>query len=211
MEFDLKSHQVDGINHKIWFSLNGEELVAICTDGSKPIVYNAEYDSILSQYDWRMRQGVYSPFCYKIKRCMNSLITESKERIYHINEYGKDNRRRNLTFFCLSCTNKMKPAPIELQTLGIMEMPIYMSWNPKSGYLRITGHPWMKFQKNHGQFSGYFVYVPVKSGESFFEYYQKGIKILDDMDTFLNNAYDVKSLKEEYDEIADYIWLVQKI
>lgn len=144
----------DEYKYKYLLNKNDNKYYALKWDSlENPIVYDYEYDNVLSESNWYIMSIGYAnnheEYMHRlIAKLANFAINDYT--IDHINEYKLDNRVKNLRIATQSQQNanrasrcdKVEPCK-ELKDIGIDELPRYVRWDRTEEKFVIDKHPWL--------------------------------------------------------------------
>lgn len=175
--------------HKVYFTLNGQPLVALYWEDINPIVYDGRYDMLLSQYTWGIQKNTQKAYCHTQSLFMHYLIV-GQEKAKYINYVTRnlcDNRLENLR-----PRNSEEVHP-DIKKLKIHQYPPYVHWH--NGEFWIYGHPVLRNDRLCCSHEG-----------TVYKKYLHACETLEKLDAAFEPRK--KKLVEEYDEITDFVKLV---
>lgn len=128
---------------------------------SEPIVFDEEFDDLISEFNWSVYQypmithhvnSKYHTYQYMHQMIITAIdpaiLSIKGNTVDHINGYKRDNRRENLRVVTMSVQNAnrpsrsdKKPPHPDLIALGIAELPRHVRWDNTETKFVIENHP----------------------------------------------------------------------
>lgn len=220
-----KVRSKDEMKYKYLLEKNNVKYYALFwTSLENPIVYDYEYDDIISKSNWYIMKNGYAnnhtDYMHKV------IVTLAKIQNYenddlsvdHINYYKLDNRTKNLRMATQSQQNSNRASRCdkndpceELQKLGVNELPKHIRWDKTEKKFIIEKHPYLIKEVQLGLRKKACMSGSKSTKITIIQKYQDILARLEELNKLNSNSVDIEFNKiksentQEYEEISTCI------